>query len=138
MVLASVAAVLTLFVVAPDPDFGGLVLVACLGALAALAGWALASWTPAIVAIREGVLEVARGPHVHRFDLRDPDTRLELGTQPGSPSWKTSVTNPEGHTSVISARQVKPRHFIEIVEFHRNRMRKREAPAGTSASDDSR
>ncbi len=133
VVLASVAAVLTLFVVAREPDAGGLTLVACLAAVAALAGWALSSWTPAIVSIRDGILEVARGTRQQHFDLRDPNTTVELGSQPGSPSWRTSITDPDGHTVVIGARQVKARHFKQIVEHHRSRLREPEAP---TASDE--
>ncbi len=130
LVLASVTAVLTLFVVAPDPDAGGLLLVAGLAAVAAVAGWALASWTPTVVSIRDGVLEVARGSHEEHFDLRDPGTRVELGIQPGSPSWRTTLARPDGHTAVIGARHVKASHFTQLVEHHRSRLRTPESPTG--------
>ncbi len=121
LVVASVAAVITLFLVAPDPDTGGFVLVLCLGLLAAAAGWGLASWKPTVVSIRDGILEVSRGDQEDTYDLRDPDTRVDLGTRTGSPSWRAKVASPDGPTTVITAREVKARHFTEIVEHHRGR-----------------
>jgi hypothetical protein len=119
IVLASIAAVLTLFVVAAEPNPGGFVLVACLAGLAAVAGWALSTWSSTVVSIRDGVLEVARGDQEHTFDLRDPETRIDLGKQPGSPSWKASFAKPETPAVVIGARDVRARQFTQIVEHHR-------------------
>jgi hypothetical protein len=123
VVIASVAAVLALFRVAPAPSAGGFVVVICLAAIAVAAGWGLASWQPTIVSIRDGVLEVARAGREEEFDLRDPATRVELGRDPGSPRWKATVTRPDGRAATIDARQVKARHFTRIVEHHRHRLR---------------
>jgi hypothetical protein len=130
LVLASVGAVLILFSAVSDPDVGGFVLVVCLGVIAALAGWALASWNPTVVSIRDGVLGVARGGQEDEFDLRDPETRVELGQRPGSPSWRARVIHAHGSSAVIGARQVKPRHFIQVVQHHRAHLR---APEKTTA-----
>jgi O-antigen/teichoic acid export membrane protein len=123
VVVASVAAVVTLFVAAAEPDPGGLLLAVCLGALAALAEWALSNWTPTIISIRKGDLVMARGSRVRYFDLRDPETRVELGEQPGLLRWRTTVTDRKGRQAVIGARQVNARHFIEMVEYHSGRDR---------------
>ncbi|MEO7351777.1 MAG: hypothetical protein ABIR34_05460 [Marmoricola sp.] len=122
VVLASVAAVLALFRAAPEPDLGGLVLVVCLGVLAAAAGWALASWTPTIVSIQDGVLRVARGSHEDVFDLREPETRVQLSEKPGAPNWRATIAQADGRSVVVNAREVKARHFTEIVQYHRNRL----------------
>ncbi|MCW2847549.1 MAG: hypothetical protein JWR90_1523 [Marmoricola sp.] len=123
LVVAAVAAVITLFLVTPDPSAGGFVLVACLAVIAAAAGWGLANWSPTVVSVRDGILEVARGNDVDEFDLRDPQTRVELGAQPGARSWQTTVANPGGKKVTVGARHVKAQHFTEIVEHHRNRLK---------------
>ena len=107
----------------------------CLGAIAAAAGWALATWNPTVVAIRDGVLQVHQGSRDDEFDLRDPHTRVDLGERPGSPSWRTTVTDLDGRSVVIGARQVKAAHFSEIVKYHRSRMR---APARRHRQQDPR
>lgn len=71
---------------------------------------------------------MARGPREHGFDLREPDTQVELGKQPGSPSWRTTLGKPDGPTVVIGARQVKARQVTEIVEHHRSHLRARKPP----------
>ncbi len=74
LVVVSVAAVITLFLVAPDPDTGGFVLVLCLGLLAAAAGWGLASWKPTVVSIRDGILEVCPAGIARRRMISAPRT----------------------------------------------------------------
>ncbi len=127
------AAVLTLFRALPDSDTGGFVLVVCLALLAAGAGWALSAWNPAVVSIRDGVLEVTRSGHSDEFDLRDPETSVDLGSDPKSPSWKAKVANPDGKRVTIGARDVKARHFSEIVDYHRSRLRDPDESSGTAA-----
>ncbi len=110
--------------------FCAVLVLAAVAAVAAVAGWALASWTPPVVSIRDGVLEVARGSREEYFNLRDPETRVVLGKQPGSPSWRTTLARPDGHTTVIGTRHVKASHFTRIVQHHRSRLRSPETPAG--------
>ncbi len=119
LVLAAVAAVLTLFLAAAEPTLGGLVLVTCLGLIAAAAGWALASWHPTIVAVREGVLTVSRGSSEDEVDLRDPQTQVDLGAEPGSSGWRATVVGADGRQLVIGARQVKATHFSQVVRHYR-------------------
>ena len=56
---------------------GGTKLVILAGVALGLAmatWWALLNWTPEIVSISNGVLEVSRGADADSFDLRDPST----------------------------------------------------------------
>ncbi len=123
VVLASIAAVLTLFPVAAEPSAGGFVLVICLALIAAAAGWALASWDPTVVEVRDAVVKVTRGSTEQQVDLRDPHVGVDLGQKPGSPSWRARFTVPDESDVVVGARQVKARHFTRIVEHHRRHLR---------------
>ena len=123
VVVASVAAVVTLVAASTEPDPGGLLLGIFFGALAALAEWALSNWTPTIISIRNGDLALSRGTHVQHIDLRDAETQFGPGEKPGFRRWRTTITDREGHKAVIGAWQVKARHFTEIVEYHSGRHR---------------
>ena len=134
LALAAGASVLTLIVTAADPTSAGVMMAALLALVAVAAGWALSSWNPPTIAIRDGVLEVANGRQETKVDLRDPKTQVELGDKPGSPSWRAVVKPPEGGDVVIRAQQVKARQFTEIVQHHRNNLREDDE---SSAEDDS-
>ena len=123
LALAAGASVLTLIVTAADPTSGGLMMAALLAIVAVAAGWALSTWNPPTIAIRDGVLEVASRRRETKIDLRDPNTQVELGDKPGSPSWRAVVKPPEGRDVVIRAQQVKARQFSEIVQHHRKNLR---------------
>lgn len=123
LVLSSVAAVLTLLFTAEEPTSAGFVVAATLGVVAVAAYWSLVGWPPTVVTIRDGILEVSRGRREDRFDLRDPATRVDLGDQPGSRSWKARFSHPDGSTAVVGAQQVRARQFIQIVRYHRDRLR---------------
>ena len=123
LALAAGASVLTLIVTAADPTSGGLMMAALLAIVAVAAGWALSTWNPPTIAIRDGVLEVANGRRETKIDLRDPNTQVKLGDKPGSPSWRAVIKPPEGRDVVIRAQQVKARQFSEIVQHHRNNLR---------------
>jgi len=122
LALAAGASVLTLIVTAADPTTGELTIAALLAAVALAAGWALTNWSPPVIVIRDGVLEVANRRET-KIDLRDPQTRVELGDRPGSPGWKAVIGQPKGHDVVIRAQQVKARQFTEIVQHHRRNLR---------------
>lgn len=92
VVVASIATVLSLFLVAPDPNAVGLVPAICLGTLAAGAAGALANWRPTVVTIHERILQVSSGQSEEQYHLSDPNTRVELGKQP-SPSWRATAAS---------------------------------------------
>ncbi len=118
-VVSSVASVLTIFYAVQESSRQALFLAAVLVALATGSWWTLLSWVPTVVTIRKGILEVARGPVGEKFDLRDPDTQIELGGNVRSPLWKAVARVPDGKDVVILSSHVKPRQFVEIVQHHR-------------------
>ena len=122
-VAASVAAVLVIFLAVQEGSRTILLLAAGLLALAMGSWWAVLSWSPTVVSIRRGVLEVARGTHGDRVDLRDTATRIDLGDDLGSRTWKAVVHRDGEPDLVIRASQVKAREFCEIVSRHRDRPR---------------
>ena len=123
LAVASIAAVLALFLAFRSPALGSLLLVALLAAVAAGAWWALSEWNPAVVSVREGVLTVTSDESEEQFDLRDPRTAVDLGPNPKAPTWKATVSRPDGRTAVIRAQQVQARHFVALVEHHRAHLR---------------
>jgi hypothetical protein len=132
-VVSSAASVLAMFRAVQQGTPGPTLLAAALFVLATGSWWALLSWVPTVVSIRGGVLEVARGTHGDRFDLRDPDTDIEVGDAPASPMWKAVVRRADGSNLVIRANQVDAAQFAEIVAHHRARLR---APRATESAPD--
>jgi hypothetical protein len=137
LVLAAVASVLTLFLSGGDDTRTGFLVAGGLAVVALLAFWALVSWDPTTVSIRDGILEVSSGRREDQFDLRDPHTEVELGERPGSPSWRAVFKAPDSRTTTIGSQQVKARQFTEIVEHHRSRPRVPEKPPEKPADTDS-
>ena len=117
--IASVAGVLTLFVAVSQDSTPALVIAGGCGVLAVVASWALASWKPTVVSIREGVLDVERGDHTERFELTDPSTVVEFNGKPGSPTWTAMIKRANGPRTILRSNQVKPRQFERIVRHHR-------------------
>ena len=135
-VVSSVAGVLAIFYAVQESSGSALFLAAVLVGLATGSWWILLGWVPTVVTIRNGILEVARGPVGDKFDLRDPETQIELGDNPRSPLWRAVVRVPDGKDVVILASHVKPRQFSEIVEHHRRHPTKPPVDgAGESAQD---
>ena len=130
------ASALTLIVTAADPTSAGLTMAALFAAVAVAAGWALSSWHPPVIAIRDGVLDVSSRRREMKFDLRDPETRVELSGKPGSPSWRAEVGPAKGRNVVIRAQQVKARQFTEIVEHHRRYLRDPDEESEEESSKD--
>ncbi|RNL60368.1 hypothetical protein EFK50_18660, partial [Nocardioides marmoriginsengisoli] len=89
--------------------------------LAAMASWwALLNWTPAIVSISNGTLEISRGASSTTWDLRDPATDLTMSGSPTSRSWKTVLKAKDGKQHTISSSTVEPEQFAQIVEHYRS------------------
>jgi len=111
-------------------------MAAVFAAVALAAGWALSSWSPSVISIRDGVLEVADRRQETTYDLRDPATQVELGDKPGSPSWKAVIDHPDSRSVVIRAQQVKARQFTEIVQHHRSNLRDPEEKSSEGSGED--
>ena len=118
-VLASVAAVLTLFVAVSESSVAALVIAAGCVVLGVVAWWALLAWRPTVVSIREGVLDITRGGHTETFELADPSTSVEFSGKPGSPTWTAVVRSKNGPRTILKSSHVKPRQFERIVRHHR-------------------
>jgi hypothetical protein len=89
-----------------------------LTAFAMLSWWALLSWSPPIVSISNGLLEIARGNRSVGWDLRDPATEVTFRGRPTSRTWKAVLRGDGGKPVTISARQVDPTQFTEIVRHY--------------------
>jgi hypothetical protein len=120
-VVASVTAVLTLFVAVRDSSAAALVIAGGCMLLALVAWWALLGWKPTVVSITEGVLEITRGGHSETFELTDPSTYVNFNGRPGSPAWAATVRNGNGPRTVLRSSHVKPRQFERIVRHYRSR-----------------
>ncbi len=117
-VVAAVTGVLTSFVAISESSTAALVVAAGCLALALVAWWALLSWRPVVVTVREGTLDITRGEHSETFDLTDPATVVEFRGRPG-PSWTALVRHANGPRTVLRPSHVKPRQFERIVRHHR-------------------
>ena len=118
-VVASVAAVLTLFVAVSDGSVPALLIAGGCMVLALVAWWALLGWKPTVVSIEEGTMEITRGGRTERFELTDASTVVEFGGRPGSPTWTATVRSGNGPRTVLRSSQVKPRQFERIVRHYR-------------------
>lgn len=121
--LAAVGAVLIGFSAVADSSGSDLVLVLVLALVAAAALWALERWSPTVVTVDDGTLEVTRGSTVDRIDLRDPALDVDLGTDTRSPSWSATFAEPEGSHVTLRRTQVRAGQFAEIVRHHRANLR---------------
>lgn len=127
-VVAAVAGVLTSFVAISEQSTAALVVAAGCFALGLVAWWALLSWRPVVVTVREGTLEITRGEHGDTFDLTDPATVVEFRGRPG-PTWTALVRHGNGPRTVLRSSHVKPRQFERIVRHHRASDRPRDDAA---------
>ena len=121
VVLASVSAVLLLFVAVSDDSTAALVIAAGCVVLGLVAWWALLAWKPAVVSITEGVLEITRGGRTERLELTDPSTEVDFAGRPGSPTWTATIRKKNGPRTILRSSQVKPRQFERIVRYYRTR-----------------
>ncbi|RNL77529.1 hypothetical protein EFL95_16015 [Nocardioides marmorisolisilvae] len=80
--------------------------------------WALLNWTPAIVSISNGTLEISRGSTGESWDLRDPATELTM-PEKVTRSWKATLRNDVGKQFTITSSTVEPEQFVSIVEHYR-------------------
>jgi hypothetical protein len=116
----AVAAVIAIFRAVSDGDSALVMAAAGLTALAMLSWWALLSWAPPVVSISDGVLEIARGTTSASWDLRAPTTEITFRGRRSSRSWRALVRGPGGKPATISARQVDPAQFVQVVEHYQS------------------
>ena len=117
----SVAAVIAIFWAVSEGSTNAILGAAGLTALAMGAWWALLNWTPAIVSISNGILEISRGSAADSWDLAHEETDLTYSGKPASRSWKATLTGNDGKKHVITRSAVDPEQFVEIVEHYRTR-----------------
>jgi hypothetical protein len=117
-VVCAVAAVIAIFRAVSGGSSDVILAAAGLTALAMLSWWALLGWTPPIVSVSNGLLEVSRGAKSVSWDLRDPATEITFRGRPSSRSWRAVLRSPTGKPTAISARQVDPALFVEVVEHY--------------------
>ena len=114
----AVGAVITIFWAVSDGRSQAILGAAGLTALAMLSWWALLNWSPPIVSVSNGLLELSRGSRARSWDLRDPDTEITFRGRPSSRSWKAILRDDDGKPVTISARNVDPAQFTELVEHY--------------------
>src|SRR5699024_1441360 len=86
-VIAAVGAVLAIFFSVEDGSAPSILLVVSLVLISLACWWGLLSWSPRIISVSDGLLEVARGAQSERFDLRDPSLDISIGDSPESRDW---------------------------------------------------
>jgi hypothetical protein len=116
----SVGAVIGIFWAVSEGSGEAVLGAAALTALSMASWWALLNWTPPVVSISNGLLEVSRGNSSDTWDLRDEDTELTFVGRPSSRRWKTVVRTPDGKPVTIAARDVDAAQFTEIVEHYQS------------------
>jgi hypothetical protein len=117
-VVCAVGAVIAIFRAVSGGSSEVILAAAGLTALAMVSWWALLSWTPPIVSVSDGLLEVSRGTKAVSWDLRDPATQITFRGRPSSRSWRAVLRGATGKPATISARQVDPAQFVEVVEHY--------------------
>jgi hypothetical protein len=74
---------------------------------------------PVDVSVVRGIVYVEQGESSYRFDLRKPETKVEMLGRPGDPGW--SVTFPRRHLEpfVVDASMVDPHEFVAKLREYR-------------------
>jgi hypothetical protein len=88
--------------------------------LAMGAWWALLNWTPAIVSISNGTLEISRGSDAVSWDLRDPKAEIVMTGKSDSRTWKAVLRDKSGKSHTITPATVDPEQFIAILDHYRS------------------
>ncbi|GAA4820277.1 hypothetical protein GCM10025786_29760 [Nocardioides caeni] len=94
----------------------GLVMVALTLGLA----WAAARTrvVPIVVSVVRGIVYVEQGETTYRFDIRKPDTQVEVSGRPGDPSWSVRFLRRGLDPFVVDASMVDPDTFLhQLREF---------------------
>ncbi len=121
LVSAGLAVPAVLSTIRTPSDFG-LGIALALTAFALIFWWGMLSASPERVRIVTGVVEVAKGTDLKRFDLRDRHQRVQMFGVPRSPRWKVAFDQVGAPPYVISARMVRAKDFTRAVEVYRGPM----------------
>jgi hypothetical protein len=114
----AVGAVIAIFWAVSEGGAQAILGAAGLTALAMVSWWALLNWSPPIVSVSNGLLELSRGSRAKTWDLRDPATEITFRGRPSSRAWKAVLRDSDGKPVTITARQVDAAQFTELVEHY--------------------
>jgi hypothetical protein len=117
--VCAVLAVVAIFYAVQQGSASSIITAASVVVLAMASWWGLLSWSPTIVSITRGVLEVSQGPASKRADLRDPATEVQVGDNVGDRTWTARIVAPDSTRFLIRASQVRPEQFRQIVAHYR-------------------
>lgn len=84
-------------------------------------GWAAARTrvVPVEVSIVRGVVYVEQGESTHRFDVRRPETAIEVVGRPGEPGWAVRFPRKAMEPFVIDGSMVDAEQFLRQLREHR-------------------
>ncbi|MBM9458412.1 hypothetical protein JK386_00675 [Nocardioides sp. zg-536] len=74
---------------------------------------------PVEVEVSQGVVYVTKGESSYRFDLKKPDTRVEVSGRPGESGWSVRFERRHLEPFVIDASMVDPHTFLGQLREHR-------------------
>lgn len=74
---------------------------------------------PVEVSVVRGIVFIEQGKSSYRFDLRNPQTAVEMFGQPGDPSWSVSFPRRHLEPLVIDGSMVNAHEFVAKLREHR-------------------
>ncbi|WP_435770175.1 hypothetical protein [Nocardioides sp. SYSU DS0651] len=74
---------------------------------------------PVEVSVIRGIVYVEQGDSTHRFDLRKPETRVEMLGRPGDRGWAVHFLRRGLDPFVVDASMVDPHEFVRQLREHR-------------------
>lgn len=115
-VVAAMVALLTLVNGKLATPFGILIVAVAIGL-----GWAAARTrvVPVEVSVVRGVVYVEQGESTHRFDIRKPETQVEVVGRPGEPGWAVRFPRKALDPFVIDGSMVDADDFLRQLREHR-------------------
>lgn len=115
-VVAAMVALLTLLNGKLGTPFG-IAMVVIAGGL----GWAAARTrvVPVEVSVVRGVVYVEQGESTHRFDVRKPETRVEVVGRPGESGWAVRFPRKGLDPFVVDGSMVDAEEFLRQLREHR-------------------
>jgi hypothetical protein len=119
-IVFAAAAVIAIFWAVSEATGDAILGAAGLTSLAMVSWWALLSWSPPVVSVSDGLLELSRGSKVTGWDLRDPSTQITFRGRPSSHAWKAVVRGSGGKPVTLTSRHVDPAQFTELVQHYQS------------------
>jgi hypothetical protein len=117
----AIGAVVTIFWAVSAGGTPAVVSAVGLTLLAMATWWALLNWTPAIVSISNGVLEISRGSDAVTWDLGDESTSIVTSGKTDSRAWKAVLKDEAGKSHTLTPSNVDPEQFMTIVDHYAGR-----------------